>query len=346
VGLVCGCDGVTYANACEASAAATSVDTEGACDGGGGPVVCGGIQGLTCAEGEFCFIEDGVCGEDVEGVCVKEPEECPEDLKPVCGCDGRTYVNACFAAKAGAVVDGPGACEDSRVCGGILGLECEEGLVCVIESQTCDDFARGKCFKLPPECSAEFEPVCGCDDVTYDNACVAVKAGAPIAHKGECDTGLACGGMDGMSCFEGEACWRGIGMCSDMDPGKCIPAPETCPLVSDPVCGCDGVTYDNACGALAADAGIESLRACGVEPVLCGGIGGEKCGEEEVCFLKPGVCDGQATGRCVREPAECLVPKLPVCGCDGETYNSLCDATLEGVQVESEGECALTPDPV
>ena len=58
------------------------------------------------------------------------------------------------------------------------------------------------------------------------------------------------------------------------------------------------------------------------------------------------VCDPQAEGRCVKEPAECLVPKLPVCGCDDTTYDSLCEATLEGVQVESEGECGVTTDPV
>ena len=89
VGLVCGCDGMTYDNACEASAAGTSVDTEGPCDGGGGPTVCGGIAGVACAEGEFCFIEDGLCIEDAEGVCLKQPEECPEDVKPVCSCEGK-----------------------------------------------------------------------------------------------------------------------------------------------------------------------------------------------------------------------------------------------------------------
>jgi hypothetical protein len=38
------------------------------------------------------------------------------------------------------------------------------------------------------ECDDSYFPVCGFDDVTYDNACLAVTAGTKVAHRGACGT--------------------------------------------------------------------------------------------------------------------------------------------------------------
>ena len=80
----------------------------------------------------------------------------------------------------------------------------------------------------------------------------------------------------------------------------------------------------------------------------CGGVAQLACAEDEVCtYASEARCGfGDQTGVCRKRPEFCPAVVNPVCGCEGVTYNNLCEASRAGTSVAHGGVCQpLDPPP-
>jgi hypothetical protein len=75
-----------------------------------------------------------------------------------------------------------------KTCGGLLGLACAKGEYCAFDTkaQCGAGDMTGTCATKPQMCMQLYKPVCGCDDKTYSNSCMAANAGVSVLHDGAC----------------------------------------------------------------------------------------------------------------------------------------------------------------
>jgi hypothetical protein len=133
------------------------------------------------------------------------------------------------AGGKGAGGGGPnGDCQDDR--------DCSKSQYC--KKETCDA-ERGVCQARGPECrgtNAVFDPICGCDGITYWNTCVIEHEGFNAATHGECtgSTRPVCtrdGGPASCPPRTHAHCYRAVEACGDGSPltGFCWALPQECP---------------------------------------------------------------------------------------------------------------------
>jgi hypothetical protein len=184
-----------------------------------------------------------------------------------------------------------------------------------------------------------------------DSSSAALSSEAKSTHcekASDCASGDYCDMSSSKSCGE----------------GTCTAKPFACPFLCEAVCGCDGTTYDNYCDAEQAGTSGAFVGFCEKSPATgCwGGSGGTSCtaataqtdcnphgvpgegyeqgsnGADSNLYCLSAMSD-PTLGSCITIPSGCSASGT-VCGRDGNTYKSECDAFWIGrVDIASKGAC-------
>ncbi|XP_010003562.1 PREDICTED: agrin [Chaetura pelagica] len=315
-------------------------------------------RGMLCGFGALC---ERSSTDPSQASCVCKKTACPVVVAPVCGSDYSTYSNECELEKAQCnqqrriKVISKGPCGSKDPCAEVT---CSFGSTCVLSA----DGQSAKCV-CPSSCSAAPEgTVCGSDGKDYPSLC--------HLNKHACDKQ-----ENVFKKFDGP-CDPCKGVLNDMNRvcrvnprtrrADLLPRPETCPPKREPVCGDDGVTYDNEC-TMGRSGAIRGLEIQKVRSGQCQHQ--DKCQEE--CSFNAVCLNRRGSARYLGTPSPCLSVECtfgatcvvknqeavcecqqvcqgrydPVCGSDNRTYGNPCEldsmacVLKREIKVKHKGPC-------
>ncbi len=332
--------------------------------------VCENMQIAPCCDTTCdCYVKS----EPLKGTCFEPCSGCGNHWAcedgmciPQCGELPPATVDCAFGCKAVScepplvAFDGDGdGCAEQCVCApGMVtegdGCACDPGFGCANGALSVDTDGNG----CPDTCTGACANACECYDsgATAGASCAPLKPGAGkfwACEGGTCveqcgplpvelETCPAASCMASSDCLVGDYCVKAPGTCGEA--GTCAPRPEGCLPIEDPVCGCDGTTYGNACAAAEAGVAIEKAGPCEPVAAFCNTEDNGQCFKGFFCNFVLGTCkENLAEGACLEVPTGCPKVIEPVCGCDGSTYDNDCTAAMAKVSILHYGACG---DPV
>ncbi|KAL4831732.1 hypothetical protein H8958_015365 [Nasalis larvatus] len=279
-------------------------------------------RGMLCGFG-------AVCEPNAEGpgrascVCKKGP--CPSVVAPVCGSDASTYSNECELQRA--------QCSQQRRIRLLsFGSTCARSADGLTASCLCPATCRGA-----PEGT-----VCGSDGADYPGECQLLRRACARQENvfkkfdGPCDPCQGALPDPSRSCRVNPRTRR----------PEMLLRPESCPARRAPVCGDDGVTYENDC-VMGRSGATRGLLLQKVRSGQCQSRDQcpEPCRFNAVCLSRRG------RPRCSCDRVTCDGAYRPVCAQDGRTYDSDCwrqQAECQqqrAIPSKHQGPCGQAPSP-